>query len=150
MFNGNALQALAITPAAASPLRNAAPRNKCPQALAIPARLAAQAHFPSQMPQIVLDRDLFATEDHRDNQCGQSKQNDRATPDTNGAIGGDEYRQSDPAKEQEGEYGRFTRLLDRLLSVPHEKIKAELDAEKRNRTTKRKRAASGHAFRDKD
>lgn len=56
---------------------------------------------------------------------------------------------SDSAKN-ENEYGNFTRLLDRLLSVPHDKIKAELDAEKRNRTTKRKRAASGHAFRDTD
>jgi hypothetical protein len=56
-------------------------------------------------------------------------------------------RHRDPAKEQ-GELGRFTRLLDRLLSVPHEKIKAELDAEKR--TPKRKRAAVGHAFRDTD
>lgn len=58
-------------------------------------------------------------------------------------------RQSDPAKEQ-GDYGRFTRLLDRLLAVPHDKIKAELDAEKQNRAPKRKRAASGHAFRDTD
>jgi len=56
-------------------------------------------------------------------------------------------RRSDPAKEQ-GELGNFTRLLDKLLSVPHSKIKAELDAEKR--TPKRKRAASGHAFRDTD
>jgi hypothetical protein len=54
------------------------------------------------------------------------------------------------AKNEQGEYAKFTNLLDRLLSVPHDKIKAELDAEKRNRTTKRKRAASGHAFRDKD
>jgi hypothetical protein len=56
-------------------------------------------------------------------------------------------RQSNPGKEQD-EYGKFTRLLDKLISVPHSKIKAELDAEKR--TPKRKRAASGHAFRDTD
>jgi hypothetical protein len=48
------------------------------------------------------------------------------------------------------EFGKFTRLLDRLLTVPHSKIKAELDAEKKTRTPKRKRAAVGHAFRDSD
>lgn len=53
------------------------------------------------------------------------------------------------AKNEQGELARFTRLLDRLLSVPHEKIKAELEAEKRTHKT-RKRAASGHAFSDRD
>jgi hypothetical protein len=46
------------------------------------------------------------------------------------------------------EFSKFTKLLDRLLSVPHDKIKAEMDAEKR--APKRKRAASGRAFSDKD
>jgi hypothetical protein len=46
----------------------------------------------------------------------------------------------------QGEFVNFTRLLDKLLSVPHSKIKAELETEKR--TPKRKRAASGHAFSD--
>jgi hypothetical protein len=32
------------------------------------------------------------------------------------------------------EFGKFTQLLDRLLKVPHSKIKAELDAEKRIRS----------------
>lgn len=58
-------------------------------------------------------------------------------------------RRSDPGKEQD-EFGNFTRFLDKLISVPHSKIKAELDAEKRTRTTKRKRAAVGHAFSDTD
>jgi hypothetical protein len=58
-------------------------------------------------------------------------------------------RRSNPAKEQ-GEFGKFSRLLDRLLRVPHDKIKAELDAEKSRRAPKRKRAAVGHAFRDTD
>ncbi len=49
-----------------------------------------------------------------------------------------------PAKNEPGEFATFTRLLDRLLSVPHEKIKAELDREKRMRP--KKRAPSGHAF----
>ena len=56
-------------------------------------------------------------------------------------------RHSDPGKEQ-GEFGNFTRFLDKLISVPHSKIKAELEAEKR--TKKRKRASSGHAFSDTD
>jgi hypothetical protein len=59
-------------------------------------------------------------------------------------------RPAAPAKNEQGEFGKFTRLLDRLLAVPHSKIKAELDAEKRKRNPKRKRAASGHAFRDSD
>ena len=50
---------------------------------------------------------------------------------------------------QDDEFGNFTNLLDKLLAVPHSKIKAELDAEKRKRTRK-KRAAVGHAFRDAD
>jgi hypothetical protein len=54
------------------------------------------------------------------------------------------------AKNETGEYARFTNLLDQLLSVPHDKIKAELGAEKQKRTPKRKRATSGHAFRDRD
>lgn len=54
-----------------------------------------------------------------------------------------------PAKDR-GELGNFTRLLDNLLKVPHDKIKAELDAEKSRRAPKRKRASVGHAFRDTD
>jgi hypothetical protein len=56
------------------------------------------------------------------------------------------------AKNEQGEFGKFTRLLDKLLSVPRSKIKAELEAEKTR--PKRKwatdRAAPGHAFRDAD
>jgi hypothetical protein len=54
------------------------------------------------------------------------------------------------AKNEQGEYARFTNLLDKLLSVPHSKIKAELAAEKQKKRAPRKRAASGHAFRDTD
>jgi hypothetical protein len=56
---------------------------------------------------------------------------------------------SAPAKN-ENEFGNFTRLLDRLLKVPHAKIKAELTAEKQNQAPKRKRAVVGRAFRDAD
>lgn len=55
----------------------------------------------------------------------------------------------DPAKDT-GDFGRFSRLLDKLISVPNDKVKAELDAEKSRRTPKRKRASVGHAFRDTD
>ena len=50
----------------------------------------------------------------------------------------------------QNEFGKFTNLLDKLLAVPHSKIKAELDAEKRKKRTHKKRAAVGHAFRDAD
>jgi hypothetical protein len=54
-----------------------------------------------------------------------------------------------PAKSQQGEFGKFSNLLDRLLSVPHDKIKAEMEKEKRRKRAP-KRAASGHAFHDTD
>lgn len=50
----------------------------------------------------------------------------------------------------QAEFDNFTNLLDRLLAVPHSKIKAEIDAEKQKKRTRRKRAAVGHAFRDAD
>ena len=58
-------------------------------------------------------------------------------------------RPAAPAKNEQGEFGKFTNLLDRLLSVPHSKIKAELDAEKRGKRQS-KRASSAHAFGEKD
>ena len=48
------------------------------------------------------------------------------------------------------EFSNFSSLLDRLLKVPHSKIKAELEAEKRKKPKQKKRAAVGHAFRDSD
>jgi hypothetical protein len=56
---------------------------------------------------------------------------------------------SAPAKN-ENEFGNFTNLLDRLLSVPHSKIKAELDAEKAAKRTRTKRVSSGHASGEND
>jgi len=50
----------------------------------------------------------------------------------------------------QNEFGNFTNLLDKLLSVPHSKIKAELDAEKQKKRKRRKRADVGHAYRDSD
>jgi hypothetical protein len=54
------------------------------------------------------------------------------------------------AKNEQGEFGNFTRLLDTLLKVPHARIKAELDAEERRPRRQKKRAAVGHAFHDSD
>ncbi len=58
-----------------------------------------------------------------------------------------------PAKNPTGEFGNFTKLLDKLLSVPHSKIKAELEAEKsqpRKRDWSTNRAKRRHAYRDAD
>jgi hypothetical protein len=52
--------------------------------------------------------------------------------------------------DQRGEFSKFTSLLDKLLSVPHSKIKAELDAEKATKRTRTKRVSSGHASGEKD
>jgi len=52
------------------------------------------------------------------------------------------------AKNEQGEFGNFTNLLDKLLSVPHSKIKAELDAEKKREKAPRDRATRRHAYRD--
>jgi hypothetical protein len=54
------------------------------------------------------------------------------------------------AKNEQGEFDNFSRLLDRILKVPHEKIKAELDAEQRRPRSERKRASVGRAYRDTD
>ncbi len=48
----------------------------------------------------------------------------------------------------ENEYDRFTDLLDKLLSVPHSKIKAELEAEKKRTKKPWDRATRRHAYRD--
>jgi len=48
------------------------------------------------------------------------------------------------AKNESGEYATFETALKKVLSVPHSALKAQLDAEKRVRKQRRKRA-SGHA-----
>lgn len=42
--------------------------------------------------------------------------------------------QKKPATETEGDFGKFTDFMRRLVAVPHSEIKAQLDAE---RTSKR-------------
>lgn len=50
------------------------------------------------------------------------------------------------AKNEQGEFARFDTFATKLLSVPHSKIKEQLDTEKRKRTSKA--SASGRASRD--
>jgi len=58
---------------------------------------------------------------------------------------------SDPSgRNDSSEFQRFDGLLNRLLKVPHSKIKAELDAEKRRPKKQKRRASVGHAYRDTD
>lgn len=52
-------------------------------------------------------------------------------------------------KNEQSEYATFEGALKKVLSVPHSELKAKLDAEKRVRQQRRKRA-SGHASRAKD
>jgi hypothetical protein len=55
---------------------------------------------------------------------------------------------SKPVTSNNGEYTNFTNLLDKLLSVPHSKIKAELESEKKRPHKPRDRATRRHAYRD--
>jgi hypothetical protein len=53
------------------------------------------------------------------------------------------------AKNESGEYATFESALKKVLSVPHSALKAHLDAEKRARIRRGKRA-SARASRAKD
>jgi hypothetical protein len=44
------------------------------------------------------------------------------------------------AKNVTGDFGKFTNFMRRLVAVPHDEIKAKLDAEKRSK--ERKKASS--------
>ena len=47
-----------------------------------------------------------------------------------------------PAKNETGEYDRFTDFLRRLVAVPHSEIKAQLDAENAAKRKAKSRSAS--------
>jgi hypothetical protein len=53
------------------------------------------------------------------------------------------------AKNEQGEYATFETALKKVLSVPHSALKAQLDAERRARRQRAKRA-SDRASRAKD
>jgi hypothetical protein len=55
-------------------------------------------------------------------------------------------RPSQSAKNVEGDFGAFERALKTVLSVPHSKIKAQLEAEKQQKI---KHAAVSRASRDR-
>jgi hypothetical protein len=60
-------------------------------------------------------------------------------------------RPANPSKNVEGDFGKFTNFMQRLVAVPHSEIKAKLDAEKQAKRRQRKRSsASGHASNAKD
>ena len=41
-----------------------------------------------------------------------------------------------------GDFGKFTAFMKRLVAVPHSEIKAKLDAEKRAKQLRKRRASS--------
>jgi hypothetical protein len=46
------------------------------------------------------------------------------------------------AKNESGDFGKFTNFMTRLVAVPHSEIKAKLDAEKEAKKRKRKKPAA--------
>lgn len=55
------------------------------------------------------------------------------------------------AKNEPGEFDRFTNFMRRLVAVPHSEIKAKLDAEKLAKEKKRtSKPSSSRASTDKD
>jgi len=51
------------------------------------------------------------------------------------------------AKNVEGDFGQFTDFMRKLVRVPHDEIKAQLDAERKAKM-RRKPRASSHASRE--
>jgi hypothetical protein len=57
----------------------------------------------------------------------------------------------DSAKNETGDFARFTDFMKRLVAVPHSEIKARLEAEKkRKRTRSRRRSSASRASSEKD
>jgi hypothetical protein len=54
-------------------------------------------------------------------------------------------RPTHSAKNVEGDFGKFTSFMKRLVAVPHSEIKAKLDAEKRAKARKSKRTSASRA-----
>jgi len=62
-------------------------------------------------------------------------------------------RPTNSGKNVEGDFGKFTDFMKRLVAVPHSEIKAKLDAEKRAKGRKRtsaKRSSASRASHAKD
>ena len=45
----------------------------------------------------------------------------------------------------QGDFGKFTNFMKRLIAVPHSEIKAKLDAEKRTKKRKSSKASASRA-----
>jgi hypothetical protein len=54
-------------------------------------------------------------------------------------------RPTHSAKNVEGDFGKFTNFMKRLVAVPHSEIKAKLDAEKRAKARKSSRTSASRA-----
>jgi len=53
------------------------------------------------------------------------------------------------AKNEQGDFGKFTNFMRRLVAVPHSEIKARLDQEKRERKRRAGKSSSDRASRAK-
>ena len=53
------------------------------------------------------------------------------------------------AKNETGDFDKFTNFMRRLVAVPHSEIKARLDAEKRERKRRAGKSSSDRASRAK-
>jgi hypothetical protein len=45
------------------------------------------------------------------------------------------------AKNETGDFGKFTNFMQRLVAVPHSEIKAKIDAEKQAKQRRKKRSS---------
>jgi len=54
------------------------------------------------------------------------------------------------AKNEPGDFGKFTDFMRRLVAVPHSEIKAKLDAEKQAKKQRTKRSSVSRASHAKD
>ena len=52
------------------------------------------------------------------------------------------------AKNEPGDFGKFTNFMRRLVAVPHSEIKSKLDAEKRAKARKREAASRASDVKD--
>jgi hypothetical protein len=73
----------------------------------------------------------------------------RTTSHTSPVVSQKPTRQTHSAKNVQGDFGKFTNFMKRLVAVPHSEIKAKLDAEKRakarKRTSKTSASRASHA-----
>jgi hypothetical protein len=54
------------------------------------------------------------------------------------------------AKNEPGDFAKFTNFMKRLVAVPHSEIKAKLDAEKQAKKQRTKRSSVSRASHAKD